>query len=101
KIHNEMMNNAFQQRRFGMRSDLKVLNNQRNMLIDKIATYERISLRNAELISENADLLYKNGEIEYLEYIRSIGQAITMKLSYLDNLNDYNLITLKMNYLVK
>ena len=101
KIHNEMMNNAFQQRRFGMRSDLKVLNNQRNMLIDKITTYERISLRNAELISENADLLYKNGEIEYLEYIRSIGQAITMKLSYLDNLNDYNLITLKMNYLVK
>ena len=82
-------------------SDLKVLNNQRNTLIDKISTYESTSLRNAELIIENAELLYRNGEIEYLEYIRSIGQAISMKLSYVDNLHEYNMITQKMNYLVK
>ena len=84
-----------------MISDLKVLSSQRNILIDKIETYERTSLRNADLIMENAELLYRNGEIEYLEYIRSIGQAISMKLSYLDNLNEYNQVTQKMNYVVK
>ncbi|MCK5470915.1 MAG: hypothetical protein KAI99_20475, partial [Cyclobacteriaceae bacterium] len=87
--------------RYNMISDLKVFNYQRNTLIDKIDTYERVSLRNADIIMENADLLYKNGEIEYLEYIRSIGQAISMKLSYLDNLHEYNMATLKMNYIIK
>lgn len=101
KIQFEMFHNTFQQQRFSMKSDLKVLNNQRNTLIDKIETYERISLKNANLIMENADILYRNGEIEYLEYIRSIGQAITMKLTYLDNLNEYNRVTLKMNYIIK
>ncbi len=100
-IQNEIYHNSFQQLRFSMISDLKVLNNLRNILLEKIESYERISLRNAELIMNNADLLYKNGEIEYLEYIRSIGQAISMKLSYLDNLHKYNQATLKMNYVIK
>ena len=84
-----------------MMSDLKVLNNQRNTLIDKMETFERTSLKNASLIMENAELLFRNGEIEYLEYIRSIGQAISMRLSYLDNMHEYNQITQKINYLVK
>jgi cobalt-zinc-cadmium resistance protein CzcA len=101
KIEHEMVGNAFQQRRFAILSELKVLNSQRNTLIDKIETFERTSLRNAELIMENAELLYRNGEIEYLEYIRSIGQAIGIKLSYLDNLNEYNQVTQKLNYVIK
>lgn len=101
KLQNEMINNTIHRQRFAMISELMVLISQRNTLVEKITTYERVSLKNAELIMENADLLYKNGEIEYLEYIRSIGQAISMKLSYLDNLNEYNQITLKMNYYVK
>jgi cobalt-zinc-cadmium resistance protein CzcA len=101
KIRNEMNYNAFQQQRFNLLSDLNVLNDQRNTLLNKLNTYERVSLPNAKLLSENADLLYRNGEIEYLEYIRSIGQAISMKLDYLDNLYEYNAVTLKMNYLVK
>ena len=96
-----MLKNAFLKRRFALLSDLKVLNSQRKTLIDKIETYEKTSLRNADLIMENADLLYKNGEIEYLEYIRSIGQAINIKLSYLDHLHQYNQVTQKMNYAVK
>jgi cobalt-zinc-cadmium resistance protein CzcA len=101
KIEYEIYNNAFKQQKFIMMSDLQVLNNQRNTLIDKIETFERTSLKNASLIMENAELLYRNGEIEYLEYIRSIGQAISMKLSYLDNLHEYNQITQKINFLVK
>ena len=84
-----------------MLSELRVLNSQRDALLDKIESFERTSLRNANLIMDNAELLYRNGEIEYLEYIRSIGQAINMKLSYLDSLNEYNRVTQKMNYVVK
>ncbi len=101
KIQDDMENNRFRQQYLTILSDLRVLNNQRNTLINAIDSYERVSLPNANLIMENADLLYKNGEIEYLEFIRSIGQAISMKLSYLDTLHQYNLVTLKMNYLVK
>ncbi len=101
KIQDDMENNRYQQQYLTILSDLRVLNNQRNTLTNMIDSYEKVSLRNADLIMENADLLYKNGEIEYLEFIRSIGQAISMKLSYLDTLHEYNLMTLKMNYLVK
>jgi len=101
KIQTEIYHNAFVRGKHQLISDLKVLNKQRNTLLDKLETYETISLRNADLIIENADLLYRNGEIEYLEYIRSIGQAIDMRLNYLDNLHEYNMVTLEMNYLVK
>lgn len=101
KIDYEVNQNAYQRQQFQMISDLQVLNDQRNMLIDKINTYQRTALRNAEIIVENAELLYKNGEIEYLEFIRSIGQAISMRLNYLDNIYEYNQVTLKMNYLLK
>ena len=101
KIQNEIANNAFQQKRFSMLSDLQVLYTQRNALADKLETYERTSLKNAGLITLNADLLYRSGEIEYMEYIRSIGQAISIKLNYLDNLQEFNRATLRMNYLVK
>jgi cobalt-zinc-cadmium resistance protein CzcA len=101
KIKYEMYNNSFQKQRFNLLSDLMVFRNQQNTLLDRLQTYEEISLRNADLIIENADLLYKNGEIEYLEYIRSIGQAINMKLGYLDSLYDYDVVTLKINFLIK
>jgi cobalt-zinc-cadmium resistance protein CzcA len=101
KIQNEIANNTFHQQRLSMISDLKVLQNQRSALIDKLETYEKKSLGNADLIIENAELLYRNGEIEYLEYIRSVGQAISIKLNYLDAVHEYNMVTLKMNYIVK
>ena len=101
KIQNQISSNTYMRQKHQLVSDLKTLNKQRTTLQDKLETYENISLRNAELIVENADLLYRNGEIEYLEYIRSIGQAINMRLNYLDNLYEYNLVTLRMNYLVK
>jgi len=101
KIQYEMYNNSYQKQRFNVLSNLMILKNQQNTLLDRLQTYQEVSLRNADLIMENADLLYKNGEIEYLEYIRSIGQAINMKLGYLDSLYDYDVVTLKMNYLIK
>jgi len=101
KIQYEMYNNSYQKQRFNVLSDLLVLKNQQITLLDRLQTYEEVSLKNADLIIENADLLYRNGEIEYLEYIRSIGQAINMKLGYLDSLYDYDVVTLKMNYLIK
>ncbi len=101
KIQNEIFSNSFRQQRFNMISDLKVLTTQRNTLLDKLNSYERVSLRNAGLISQNANLLFQNGEIEYLEYIRSIGQAISIRLGYLDAVHEYNRVTLQMNYLIK
>ena len=101
KIQYEIFDNAFRQQRFNMLSDLIVLNNQRNTLLERMNSYERVSLRNAGLISQNANLLFQNGEIEYLEYIRSIGQAISIRLGYLDTVHEYNRVTLQMNYLVK
>lgn len=101
KIQNEIRHNTYQLQRFSIVNDLQVLHNQRKTLIEKLDAYERTSLRNANLIMENAGILYKNGEIGYLEYIRSIGQVIQIKLGYLDNLHAYNQVTLKINYLLK
>ncbi|NJN25402.1 MAG: CusA/CzcA family heavy metal efflux RND transporter [Cyclobacteriaceae bacterium] len=101
KLQHQMAANVVEQRGFELASELKVLNTRRRTLADKLLTYERNMLKNASLIIENAGLLYRNGEIEYLEYIRSISQAIDIKLNYLDNLNELNQLTIQMNYLIK
>ena len=43
---------------------------------------------------------FKNGEIDFLQYLQSMENAKHIERSYLDNLYQYNLIVLEINYLM-
>ena len=53
----------------------------------------------ASQILKSATLSYKNGEIDFFQYIQSIETSNQITLDYLSNLNSYNKIALEINYL--
>ncbi len=53
----------------------------------------------ASEILKTATLSYKNGEIDFFQYIQSIETSSQVKIDNLNNLNKYNQIALELNYL--
>ncbi|WP_031426392.1 CusA/CzcA family heavy metal efflux RND transporter [Flavimarina sp. Hel_I_48] len=52
-----------------------------------------------EEILKTATLSYKNGEIDFFEYIQSLENSYEIILNYYDNLNAYNQTIIHLNYL--
>lgn len=50
-------------------------------------------------ILKTATLSFKNGEINYFQYILSLENAYEIKLDYLNSLNEYNQTVIAINYL--
>jgi cobalt-zinc-cadmium resistance protein CzcA len=52
--------------------------------------YENEGLKNATVIIDAANSQLENGDIDYLQWVLVVNQAITIKNEYLDRINDYN-----------
>ncbi|MGF1560270.1 MAG: CusA/CzcA family heavy metal efflux RND transporter [Flavobacteriaceae bacterium] len=67
---------------------------------DKALTYyEGEGAELADELLKTATISFKNGEIDFFQYIQSLENAYEIKLSYLDNLNLYNQTVININYL--
>ncbi|MBK5722160.1 TolC family protein [Dysgonomonas sp. Marseille-P4677] len=49
-------------------------------------------------IIKTADMSYKNGEIDFFQYIQSMENAISIEIDYLDNVLSYNKSYLELHY---
>jgi cobalt-zinc-cadmium resistance protein CzcA len=109
---------------FGQSSKIKASSIAREIAIEESKEYE-VQLKfqylslNAELIKQEKALKYyeeegtalsdeilktatvsfKNGEINYFQYILSLENAYQIKLDYLNSLNEYNQTVIAINYL--
>jgi cobalt-zinc-cadmium resistance protein CzcA len=54
----------------------------------------------AELVT-NANAAYKQGEIDFLQYIHLLDNARSIKINYLENLLKYDLRVLEINHILK
>jgi cobalt-zinc-cadmium resistance protein CzcA len=61
--------------------------------------YESTGLDNARGIYYLGGLQFKNGSINYLEWIMLMNQAISMESDYIDALHQYNLQAIQLRYL--
>ncbi len=64
-----------------------------------LAYYEEEGTMLSEEILKTADGSFKNGEIDFYQYILSLENAYQIRLEYLDNLNLYNQAAIKINYI--
>ncbi len=64
-----------------------------------LAYYESKGLELANKLMSSTTKAYKEGEIEYIEYISTLEQALTIKLKYLETLNLYNQKVNEINFL--
>ena len=60
--------------------------------------YESQGLAIAGQLIKFAEKSYKAGEIEYVEYIRNVDQAIDIKTKYIDNLKQFNQTVIDLQY---
>jgi cobalt-zinc-cadmium resistance protein CzcA len=62
--------------------------------------YENTGIKNANLISETAGRQFSNGQINYLEWVLLINQAVSVRNEYINALRNYNENFIQLNYLL-
>ncbi len=67
---------------------------------EAINYYETQGKSLSEEIIKTAERTFKEGEIDFFQYLQSIEIAKDMELTYLNNLNDYNQTIIAINYLI-
>ena len=67
---------------------------------ESLAYYEEEGNALANELQKTAITSYKNGEINFFEYIQTLQQAYDIKLAYLESLNNYNQVVIQLNYIV-
>ncbi len=73
-------------------------NRKNKLLQSRLKKFETESLLNAESVVLTASKLYESGEIEYMEYIQHINNALDVKKKYLEALYEYNQTINLLNY---
>jgi cobalt-zinc-cadmium resistance protein CzcA len=58
-----------------------------NKNLQTVLYYENTALKNAETIIRTADIQFRNGEINYLEWVLLVNNAITIQNQYIDATN--------------
>ena len=77
----------------------EILISQLKKYEETVSYYEEDGKNLSEEIMKTATLSYKNGEIDFFQYIQSIETAKEIILNYLENLNGYNQTAIAINYL--
>lgn len=65
---------------------------------EMIKYYNKNGKKLSDEILKTAELNFKNGEIDFFQYIQSLENAINIQLSYLDNVLSYNKSYLELHY---
>lgn len=61
--------------------------------------YDQTGKKLGKEIIRSANMAYKNGEIDFLDYVQLLESAKQIEINYLENLNLYNQSVLELNYL--
>jgi cobalt-zinc-cadmium resistance protein CzcA len=70
-----------------------------NKYLVLVGYYEKTGLPNAELILKTANLQFSGGQINYLEYVLLINQAIALRNEYIDAVNNLDQAIIQINSL--
>lgn len=77
----------------------RALLNRRALLMERLDYYKENGARLYDEIVRSASLKYETGEIDIFQFANSLETAQQIKIDYLNNLLDFNQITLELNYL--
>jgi cobalt-zinc-cadmium resistance protein CzcA len=82
-----------------LETEFQNLWNKVNNYHQQLKFFRESRLKEAGLISKNATLQYREGNIDYLQYIQYFDQATTIRLDYLILVKAYNDAVIELNYL--
>ncbi|MFD1063129.1 CusA/CzcA family heavy metal efflux RND transporter [Winogradskyella litorisediminis] len=82
-----------------LEAKFNALNIQLIQLSKALVYFEEEGAMLSDEILKTANGSFRNGEIDFYQYIQSIESAYEVKLEYLNKLNEYNIIVIEINYL--
>jgi cobalt-zinc-cadmium resistance protein CzcA len=82
-----------------LESNYQSLIDQYQKYMKSIAYYQKQAIPEANLIISQATQSYKAGALDYLDYVLSLGRALTIRQNYLDELNNCNQTVINLEYL--
>lgn len=65
---------------------------------ETVAYFEKTALKNAAVVLRTADAQFRNGSINYLEWVILMNQAIAIESEYLDAVRKLNTSAIELNY---
>lgn len=65
-----------------------------------LTDYDNSGKQLADKLLSGSELAYRNGEIDFLQYAQLLEQGISIRTQHLNNLLQYNLTVLSINYLI-
>lgn len=83
-----------------LESKYKGLLSDLNKFQEAIDYYENTGGKLAKELTTSASKSFKNGEIDFLQYVQLLESAKNIQITYLQNLNQYNATVLELNYLI-
>ncbi|WP_187264691.1 TolC family protein, partial [Pontibacter beigongshangensis] len=84
-----------------LRADVEAALQQALKLQGSLNYYERTALPQAQLIIDQATKAYRVGEINYQDYILSLGRALTIRSNYLETLYAYDRAVIELHFITE
>ncbi|WP_281613925.1 CusA/CzcA family heavy metal efflux RND transporter [Flammeovirga sp. SubArs3] len=100
KLQRQIAQISADQQQIRLEGQYKRLIQQLNQLNGSLEYYENKALPQVDRIIDNAQKSFENGAINYVEYFQNVNQSLEIKYAYLNTLNNYNMITIQLEYLI-
>ncbi|MBU3822167.1 CusA/CzcA family heavy metal efflux RND transporter [Flavobacteriaceae bacterium XHP0103] len=100
KIAEDVIDNQKQDYEVKLNAEHQMLLAKLQQYDEAINYYENQGKHLSEEITKTAVSSYKEGEIDFFQYIQSIEAATDIELTYLENLNGYNQTVIALNHLI-
>lgn len=99
KIAESVAENDISNIEFNLQNQRKKASGIYQANLDIVSRYESAELKNADVITETAKKQFLAGEINYLEFVILVNQAVTLKNSYTDAVWKLNQSAIELEYL--
>jgi len=83
-----------------LRSSIQTARQEVQKYLEALRYYEQEGLAYADTIVQTAEVQFKAGEIDYLQWVILVNQAITIRTEYLHLVNSYNQVAIELNKLL-
>ena len=99
KLAKQVASAESEEYRIQLSAKYRILLEQLSQLQNSLDYYENEGESLADEIIKTAQISFKNGEIDFYQYIQSLESAYQIKLGYLEKLKEYNQTVIDINFL--
>ena len=98
KVKENIIANEYEQELQAFKSKYHISFIQYQKCNEMVRYYETVILNNAEIITATANIQLLNGDINYLEWVLLVNQAISIQSEYIEALNSRNNAYIELNF---